>query len=327
MMFDLDDMSRTDLAHLARCIEALEEASDGLERAFGAQPRFVLAPGRAAKVILPPLFVGAPAEISVVEGRATADAMRAQRMDDIARGFFAARSMFARDDANSCPEPAPAPQEAEGFDPAPFVATAATAEAELAAAEGFDLPRTPPEPTPPEEQPKPGRADAWSNLELSQVFEAGVEALMAGRALTSAAQPLADALGRTVAACQKQLKLARERIEERAAELTPRPADPEPAADPAPPPAAARVQHNLPTDDLQSHLNAHVATGGWTAADDLRLFDLSETGWPVHEVALEIEKSSDEVKRRFDLLTDEKGCKFPRADVLDRLRLMQPVDA
>jgi hypothetical protein len=302
---DLSNMTGADLERLQEAIISLREAGDELKRGYAEPLRYAMSPGGTCAIYLTPLFAAtlpdktcSRTDFYVAEGKATAAATREQWFKAREREYFSARRGAPHDEVTE-------PQAAEEFDPT-----------------GKPL-----EPMQAEASSKPGRADAWTELELSQVFEAGVETLLAGRALTSAAQPLADALGRTVAACQKQLKVARERIEERAAELTPRPADPEPFADPVSPPAAARVQHNLPTDDLQAHLNTHAATGGWTAADDLRLFDLSETGWPMHEVALEIGKSSDEVKRRFELLTDKKGRKFARADVLDRLRLMQPVEA
>lgn len=101
-------------------------------------------------------------------------------------------------------------------------------------------------------------------------------------------------------------------------------AEPVAEPDPAPVNISDRIAAlDLPQDALQAHLSLYVATAGWSIAQDAELLHLSELGWPVHEIALQIQKPSDDVKKRFDLLTDKKGKKFKRDEVAARLVAMQ----
>ena len=200
--------------------------------------------------------------------------------------------------------------------------------------------------------PPLARPDAWRDDEVAKAIELGVAAVRAGQSVWSAAEALAAETGRTLAACQKRMKIVRGEVEAILAASdvpvappaqtvteTTIPADMPAAEDPAPGPAevvkamiaevaaeaaSQPVQSDLPVDDLARHLNAHVATRGWTLAQDAELLELAETGWPTHEIALQLQKPADEVKKRFDLLTDKRGARFKRADVLARIKRMQP---
>jgi len=199
------------------------------------------------------------------------------------------------------PEPEPEPQKPDAGE-----APSATAMADA----GAEVPGGDP-------APRPQRADAWTEAELARAMDLGIAAVLAGRSVNSAYRDLAAETGRTWNACSGRLMQLRAEIEAGAAKRMP-----------AGPAAPREAPHSgLPQDELQAHLDRVRSCGGWSLSEDLRMMRLVLDGWPLHEVALEIQVASETVKARFGALTDKKGRNWPRADVLARLELMAGPEA
>jgi hypothetical protein len=69
-------------------------------------------------------------------------------------------------------------------------------------------------------------------------------------------------------------------------------------------------------DPVTAHLMALPDKGGWTLERDHELMELSNAGWQLQEIALQLQVQADLVKKRFDLLTglteDAAGKKVRR---------------
>lgn len=97
----------------------------------------------------------------------------------------------------------------------------------------------------------------------------------------------------------------------------------EPEPEPEPELAAAPADRpRVPKDPLTAHLLEHIGLGGWTLAQDIELLELLELEWTVNEIALETRMLAADVKKRFELLTDKRGAKYPRDMVLARLKML-----
>lgn len=360
---DLQDLSLDEFEALRLRMDVIRNAAQ-LLRHNGETPRICIAPGKPASITLPPLLGGGGASLGEVihswERKWFAPGDAVYQGSDFGLDFDPSAGTVGEQPAEAAPEAEaspdfavldgadvfPAPgifffrREAAWPDPAPADGVTDNTQALQGATPAADL------------APAPlARPDAWRDDEVAKAIELGVAAVRAGQSVWSAAEALAAETGRTLAACQKRMKIVRGEVEailaasdvpvappvETVTETT-IPADMPAAEDPAPCPAevvkamiaevaaeaAGSVQSDLPMDDLARHLNAHVAKGSWTLAQDTELFELAEIAWPIHEIALQLQKPVDDVKKRFDLLTDKKGARFKRADVLARIKRMQP---
>ena len=206
---------------------------------------------------------------------------------------------------------------------APEVEPAAEVEAEPAAA---PQPEPPAQPEPaPEPAPEAARPPRWSEDETEVALGIIVNAVLAGRSAYSCLAEIAQKTGRPQPSIQQRIKREwKAEIAARVAQVK-RQAQAQSTLQAAPA-QAAPAQMGLELDALAKHLNAHAGKGGWTISEDAELFRLAEVGWKVPEIATEMGRDGKDVQRRFDLLADKKGARFPRADVAARLAGMLPPD-
>lgn len=104
---------------------------------------------------------------------------------------------------------------------------------------------------------------------------------------------------------------------------------PEPAApasaEPEVPPEAGGGTMMAPDGidpDLWTHVQSVPRDRTWTLQRDYDLLGFAELGWPMHEISLELQVPSAELKPRFKVLTASNRWK--RADVLEALRALVP---
>ncbi|AZB58707.1 hypothetical protein, partial [Cereibacter sphaeroides] len=74
--------------------------------------------------------------------------------------------------------------------------------------------------------------------------------------------------------------------------------------------------------DLWAHVQSVQRDRTWTLQRDYDLLGFAELGWPMHEISLELQVPSAELKPRFKVLTASNRWK--RADVLEALRALVP---
>ncbi|RIA01355.1 hypothetical protein D1122_01455 [Cereibacter sphaeroides] len=104
---------------------------------------------------------------------------------------------------------------------------------------------------------------------------------------------------------------------------------PEPAApasaEPEVPPEAGGGTMMAPDGidpDLWAHVQSVQRDRTWTLQRDYDLLGFAELGWPMHEISLELQVPSAELKPRFKVLTASNRWK--RAEVLEALRALVP---
>lgn len=313
-MIDLTEMSLQDMETLRSALETLRNAG-GLLARNGMEPVFLMLPGLPVMIELPQLMKALPRDeaddaplvevagpepvIVLPPDLATAPAAPVV-CDDICK----APQAFAAADLAPAAAPAPAPDAPSNNRLTPPRAITA---------------------------PQP-----WMEAEIEAVVEAGALALVSGKTLYSAAEKVAIATGRTLAASYKRIKASRAQIEARAREIAERKAEPLPQpepeakpapaaevmADPQPEPQPAMADAAAPLDDLDRHL-AYVAwMEGWTLRDDRDLLHFAIAGWPAHDVAAELGRPVQHIRPRMERLLDKAGRNWPREEVLARLDAM-----
>jgi hypothetical protein len=192
----------------------------------------------------------------------------------------------------------------------------------------------------------------WTEEEDARAVDLCVEALMSGMTQSAAHMSVAEKLGRPVEGTKFRFgtKL-KDRVRDAmdaaidgsVARALKAGADvatlevtaPEPTVEAAPP-VAAPDPHlpDMPTDLLGAHLASVDRKRGWTMARDLDLIDLACAGWEMAAIGAELHIDAGDVKRRYDLLTDQHRDKsdklvrrFTRDQVLERLKALMPAQA
>lgn len=290
----------------------------------------------------------------VIEGLAESlDAYHRRKMVDPWAPVFAAPDL-PKDETSP-----PAVPDATGaaVEPAPAVAlTAAGADDETADAlakacadEDPDLdPVAPPpalvvEPTPAARATAAGEAASkfapgppWSEAEKTRLVDLVVTGMLAGQTRHAAATAASAEFDRSIATVQQIVKTRlSQRIEaefqERAArkpDLVPAPEPeptlaPEPTPKPAPAVDRARTAAVVPFKlrDVAQHLAGVTPFGKWTPQLDRDLIRLAEDAkWPLHELCLELQMTTQQAQQRLSVLT--KGQTFKRAEVWAAMQAM-----
>jgi hypothetical protein len=239
-------------------------------------------------------------------------------------------------------EPPPAVPDADGaaVEPAPAVAlTAAGADApdpepepepEPMAQDVSDLgPAAPPpaavvEPSPAarataagEQANKFAPGAKWSDEDQSRLVQMVAERMHKGQSRAAAAQQVAASFGRPPTAVEQiaKTRLAG-RISQALAVLARTPAAPSAKMQGAEPPASPKPNPKVPAElaDVARHLLHVTPCGKWTPELDRELIRLSEeAGWPLHEVCLDLDVTSQQAQQRLSVLT--KARVFKRAEV------------
>lgn len=308
-MIDLTEMSLQDMETLRSALETLRNAG-GLLARNGMEPVFLMRPGLPVMIELPQLMKAMPRDEAddapLVEVAGTEPVIVLQP-----------EMVAARVAPVVCDDICEAP-------PAFAAAEAAPADTPAPSNERLTLPRA-------ETGPQP-----WMEAEIEAVVEAGALALVSGKTLYSAAEKVADATGRTLAASYKRVKASRPQIELRARQIAERKTDPLPQpepeakpapaaevmADPHPAPTPAMVEDAAPLDELGSHLAYVAGVEGWTLRDDRDLLHFAVAGWPAHDVAAELGRPVQHIRPRMERLLDKAGRNWPREEVLARLDAM-----
>lgn len=236
-------------------------------------------------------------------------------------------------------EPQPVAPEAEPVEAEPVEAEPVAAEPQPVAIEAEPVAVEPEPVAVPDPQPEAApdasrRPPPWSAEETETALGIAVAGTLAGRTGTAIAEAIAEKTGRPFYSIQQRMKrewrleidarVERERLRLRQQKSAPAP---KPAPKPAPAEPDPRAQLGLELDALALHLNAHAGKDGWTIQQDWELFKLAQDDWRVPEIAADMGRKDQDVQRRFDLLTDRKGQKFPRAEVAARLTAMLPPEA
>lgn len=314
-MIDLTEMSLQDLETLRSALETLRNAG-GLLARNGMDPVFLMRPGLPVMIELPQLMKAMPrdeaddAPLVEVAGTEPVIVLQPEIVE-------APAAPVVYDDICEAPQVFAA-------------AEAAPADTTTPSNERLTLPRA-------ETGPQP-----WMEAEIEAVVDIGARALVSGKTLYSAAEKVAIATGRTLAASYKRIKASRAQIElrarqiaERKTEPLPQPepeAKPEPGAkaapaaevmaDQQPEPMPAIVEAAAPLDELGSHLAYVAGMEGWTLRDDRDLLHFAVAGWPAHDVAAELGRPVQHIRPRMERLLDKAGRNWPREDVLARLDAM-----
>lgn len=182
----------------------------------------------------------------------------------------------------------------------------------------------------------------WTEEEDARAVDLCVAAMMTGMTQSAAYVSVAHKLGRPIEGTKFRFNTKlKDRVHEamdaaidasvaraRAAEIAP--ATFVPVATPVDP-----ILPDAPNDLLGAHLASVDRRRGWTMARDLDLIELACAGWEMAAIGAELQVDAGEVKRRYDLLTDQHRDKadklvrrFSRDQVLERLKqLAQPVAA
>lgn len=314
----LNDLTFAELMALRRTVDHLYNAGVALNPL--GDVRFDLTPGAQMMIVVP---VTMPALVAPPTGMRL---MRQLAQNDIAPLPVSAPARTGEVAGTPLPGSGESPlvvgDSASGqphSDPSDAVSSAAVnpeppqaAVADVAAAEGRDGGQAVAAARPPV---APVPAAPWTKAEDDRLVAEVASWMATGRSRHAAAEVVAQALGRPVEGTRFRCKtVLADRI---AAALAP--------AQPAPAPALA-----APTNDLALHLAELRRKGDWTAAQDVEMLELMGLNWNIADIALEMKLDGNELKRRWNILSDlheaDEGRKirsFTAAQLLPALQAQQ----